>query len=179
MIQLTRQQRAEPLRDAEFERLWALHRPRVWRLTARLSGSLDSADDLTQEVSMRAFQAFGGFRKQSSTFTWFYRIAVNVVLRDRERVRPTVDIESKGITVVAGSESDPEALAIRAELCPAVREALDRLPADYRTVMVLQVYEGLKYREIADILEVPIETVKYRRHHGMLRLREELKDYAM
>ncbi len=180
MIQLAETDLRETAHNAEFERLWALHRPRVWRVVARLAGSVDSADDLTQEAGVRAFQSFGDFRRASSPFTWFYRIAVNVVLRDRERRRPTVELDSPlAVEVAADAGMEPEARLLRKEVRPVVREALDRLPEDYRTTLILQVYEGLKYREIAAILGVPIETVKYRRHQGMLRLREELKDYAM
>src|SRR5437870_3936541 len=68
-----------------FEQLWQEHRPRIWRLVARLAGSMDLAEDLTQEVSLRAFQAYGEFRGEASAFTWLYRIAVNVVNRHRER----------------------------------------------------------------------------------------------
>src|SRR6266436_975582 len=62
-----------------FERLWQEHRPRIWRLVARLAGSTDLADDLTQEVSLWAFQAFSSFRGEADAFTWLYRIEVNVV----------------------------------------------------------------------------------------------------
>src|SRR5215211_4630832 len=63
-----------------FEAVWQTHRARVWRLVARLCGSVDLADDLTQEVFLRAWQGFAQFREQADAFTWLYRVAVNVVL---------------------------------------------------------------------------------------------------
>ena len=70
---------------AAFSRLWDKERERVWRLIVALSGSRDEADDLTQEVGLRALEGFGRFRGLSSYSTWLHRIAVNVVLRHRER----------------------------------------------------------------------------------------------
>ena len=74
---------------------------------------------------------------------------------------------------------DPEQVALRAELRPRVWMALNRLPDDLRATLILQVYEGLKYREIAAVLDIPIGTVKSRLNNAMQRLREELKDDAL
>lgn len=160
---------------AAFEQFWQPHRPRVWRLVARLAGNVDLADDLTQEVSLRAFQGFGTFRSGSSAYTWLYRIAVNVVLRHRERPAPdTVPWDSAAQT--PDPSLTPQAAVLQAEIRPIVWAALERLPDEQRTTIILSVYEGLKYREIAAVLEVPLGTVKSRLHIGMARLREELKD---
>ncbi len=164
-----------PVDRAAFERFWQPHRPRVWRLVARLAGNLDLADDLTQEVSLRAFQGFGAFRRESSAYTWLYQIAVHVVQRHRERrVLELVPWETAAHTP-APSISPHEATE-QAEIRPLVWAALDRLPDEQRTTLILSVYEELKYREIAAVLGIPLGTVKSRLHTGMARLREELKD---
>jgi len=161
--------------EATFERFWQPHRARVWRLIARLAGSVDLADDLTQEVSVRAFQGFGAFRRGASGYTWLYRIAVNVVLRHRERLAPdTVSWDSA--LQVPDPGQNPQAALLQAEIRPTVWAALGRLPEEQRTTIILSVYEELKYREIAAVLEIPLGTVKSRLHTGMARLREELKD---
>ena len=174
-------QRAEAARRARFERAWEQNRPRLGRLVARLAGDADPADDLMQEVSLRAFQTFGAFRGRSSAYTCLYRIAVNVVLRARERRHhPTVPLDSPDASgLTADPAAGPEARALRASLQPAVWGALDRLPEDQRATLILQIYEGLKYREIADVLGIPLGTVKSRLNAAILRLREELKDYAL
>ncbi len=170
----------DAVRAARFERIWQEHRPRVWRLVARLAGSPDLADDLTQEVGLRALQSFGGFRGQSGAFTWLYRIAVNVVNRDRERRRETVGLDAPEVLRLGGDPLfEPEAAAMKADLAPVVRAALDRLPDDLRATLILQVYEQLKYREIAQVLNIPLGTVKSRLHSAVLRLREELDDDAL
>jgi RNA polymerase sigma-70 factor (ECF subfamily) len=166
---------SRPTDTAAFERFWQPHRPRVWRLAARLAGNADLADDLTQEISLRAFQGFATFRGGSSAYTWLYRIAVHVVLRHRERlVLETVPYGDA--PEVADPASDPQAGLLQSEVRPVVWAALNRLPEDQRTAVILSIYEELKYREIAEVLQIPLGTVKSRLHAGMIHLREELKD---
>jgi RNA polymerase sigma-70 factor, ECF subfamily len=164
-----------------FEQLWQEHRPRIWHLVAWLAGSTDLADDLTQEVSLRAFQAFGDFRGGAAAYTWLYRIAVNVVHRHRERRRcDTIPLEApEAMRLPADAACGPETLALQAERRAAVWSAIDRLPEELRTTLVLQVYEQLKYREVAAVLNVPVGTVKSRLNHTMRRLREEFKEHEL
>jgi RNA polymerase sigma-70 factor (ECF subfamily) len=132
-------------------------------------------------VSLRAFQAFSDFRGEASAFTWLYRIAVNVVNRHRERRsgEPVPFDTPEVIQLTADEAAGPEAMALQSDLRAAVWSALHRLSPELRTTLILQVYEGLRYHEIASILHVPIGTVKSRLHHAMQRLREECKQYAV
>jgi RNA polymerase sigma-70 factor (ECF subfamily) len=166
---------------ARFEEVWQRHRQRIWRLVARLAADVDVADDLTQEVCLRAFRAFGDFRGQASALTWFSRIAINVVNRYRERARPeTILLDAPELASLCVEEAkSPEALAVNADLNLAIGSAVALLPEELRTTLILQVWEGLKYREIADILDVPISTIKWRRYEAIRRLRQELKEYAL
>lgn len=167
--------RKRPIDQAAFEQFWQPHRPRVWRLVARLAGNLDLADDLTQEVSLRAFQGFGAFRREASAYTWLYQIAVHVVQRHRER-RTFELVPWECAVHTPDPTPSPHAVALQAEIRPLVWAALERLPDEQRTTLILSLYEELKYREIADVLNIPLGTVKSRLHTGMARLREELKD---
>ncbi len=169
----------EAVRRERFERLWRQHQSRLRRLVARLTGDADLADDLTQEVSLKAFAAFGGFRGEAAALTWLSRIAINVVHRHRETRRPPPLSLDATRELFAGDASDPHRLAVQAGLRPIVWTALDTLPEELRTALILQVYEGLKYREIAALLGVPLGTVKSRLHNGLVRLREELKDHDL
>jgi RNA polymerase sigma-70 factor (ECF subfamily) len=181
VAELARGSTMEGDRRTRFEAVWQQHRQRIWRLVARLAADLDVADDLTQEVCLRAFRAFDEFRGQANALTWFSRIAINVVNRHRERVRP--EAVSPDAPEVAGlyveEAKSPEELAVEAEVNGAIWAALQRLPEELRTTLILQLWEGLKYREIAGILDIPISTVKWRRHEAIRRLREELRDYAL
>lgn len=168
-------------RCRDFERLWDQHRERVWRLVARLSGNLEAADDLTQEVGLRALQAFTSFRSESAFFTWLYRIAVHVVIRWRDGNRETpltLDSPAAG-DVAADAISSPEFQAANDALRTAVWDAMERLPEELRVTLILRVFEDLSYREIARILEIPVGTVMSRLHAARRRMREELKDHEM
>jgi RNA polymerase sigma-70 factor (ECF subfamily) len=180
MSAVSDEDRSRRASDERFDRLWQEHRPRIWRLVARLAGSIDLADDLTQEVSLRAFQAFGDFRGEAGAFTWLYRIAVNVVNRHHERRRELLPLDAPEVAQLpADAACGPETLALQSDRRAAVWAAIGRLPEELRTTLVLQVYEELKYREVAAILNVPVGTVKSRMNHAMRRLREEFKGHEL
>jgi RNA polymerase sigma-70 factor, ECF subfamily len=103
---------------------------------------------------------------------------VNVVNRHRERRRSEfIPLEASELESLRADEAaGPEATALGADLRARVWAALERLPEQQRTALILQLYEGLKYREVADVLHIPIGTVKSRLHHAMQRLKEELRD---
>jgi RNA polymerase sigma-70 factor (ECF subfamily) len=170
-------QRQEAQR-ARFERVWQEHRPRISLLVARLAGDPQGAEDLTQEVALRAFQGFAAFRGEARVYTWLYRIAVNVVNRHRERRRAeAIPLDApEAVVLTADETSDPEAAALGADLRVRVWSALERLPDELRTALILQLYQGLKYREVAAVLDIPIGTVKSRLHNAVQRLKEDLSD---
>jgi RNA polymerase sigma-70 factor, ECF subfamily len=153
--------------NAAFERAWNRNRERVWRLVVRLSGSRDAADDLTQEVAVQAAQAFPKFRGQAQAFTLFYKIAVRCVLRWRAQ-RSVVGGEALLESIPAPSADPTTELTVRA--------ALQTLPDDQRTALVLAVYEQLSYKEIAAVLEIPLGTVMSRLSRARQQLRKELSD---
>ena len=166
----------EQERRARFERIWRQYQPRIRLLVARLAGNVDAADDLTQEVGIRAFQAFDTFRGSSQPFTWLYRIAINVV-NARRRVQTTISLSAAEASRICTSRAvGPEATALAADVRAVVRDALMELPEEQRTCLILQHYEGLKHREIAAILGIPQGTVASRIHTALKRLRLELND---
>jgi RNA polymerase sigma-70 factor (ECF subfamily) len=168
-----------------FGTLWEKERPRVWRLTARLSGSVDAADDLTQEVGIRALAAYPRFRRQAAVSTWLYRIAVNAVLRWREQQQAAVVTDADVVGRLVSTLPTPEGIALQTETVTRLYAALDTLPDDLRTALLLHVWEGMKYlhvwegmkyREIAEVLEIPTGTVMSRLHTARQRVRAALKD---
>jgi len=168
-------------RRAEFDAAWDAIRPRVWALVARVSGSAEAADDLTQEVAVRAVESLDGFRGGAELSTWLYRIAVNTALRNREqrhaRRGDTMTLDGPAADRLPGPAThSPEASLLRAERMPRVRAALDALPDDLHTVLVLRVFEDLSYREIAAVLDVPVGTVMSRLHAARARMRATLPE---
>lgn len=137
----------------------------------RMTGSPDEAEELTQETFLQALLSLHRFRGDGPVLTWLLRIARNLYLkRLRRRGRET---PSDGIDdLVPGSEPGPEQGLIEQDERAAVRAALDRLPEQYRTVLVLRDVQGLTYHEIGLILEKTEPTVRVLVHRARGRLHE-------
>lgn len=156
----------------DFQSVHDRFRPRVLRYLTRLVGQAE-AEDLTQSVMLKISEALPGFRGDASVSTWIYRIATNAGLdRLRGKALPPLsetDLES------GGQSASAETAAIREEMNACIREFIERLPDNYKTVMVLSELEGFANAEIAAILELSLDTVKIRLHRARAKLRKELE----
>lgn len=167
---------------AAFEQLVEKYRERVWRLAFQYLRDRDEAWDVAQEAFVRAWQALPAFRGQSAFYTWLFRIAINVAT-DRARQRAArvrafgaeaVPEEDWDRTLVDPSDG-PEAAAVRAEQRARIQRGLEALPEHHRTIIMLSDLQGLSYREIAEVLDIPMGTVMSRLHNARKRLREILR----
>lgn len=166
---------------AAFEPLVEKYRERVFRLARNVLRDPEEALDVAQEAFVRAFQALQSFRGQSAFYTWLFRITLNVA-SDRARQRAargrafgTERIEEVewDRTLVDPGEA-PDASAARAEDRRRIERALESLPEHHRAIIMLSDLEGLSYREIADVLGIPMGTVMSRLHNARKRLRAAL-----
>jgi RNA polymerase sigma-70 factor (ECF subfamily) len=164
--------------------LVAEHQRMVVQLAINLLGDRDEALDLSQEVFLRVFRTIHRFRGQSSLRTWIYRIAINQA-RNRHRGwrrRHRADQVSLDEHVAAHGdilslrEAPPDRVLAQKELAQRLKDALDRLPFDQRTAIVLREVDGLSYEEIAFSLGVAIGTVKSRLTRARQALRLELRE---
>jgi RNA polymerase sigma-70 factor (ECF subfamily) len=146
----------------------------------RLTGRAEDAEDLLQETFLRAFAKLNRFHGDSSFYTWIYRIAVNLALSDRRGRRTTLPL-SQG----AGgepldpaddlSQTDPGLRLEQAERDDRIQDALNALAPDHRAVVILKDFDGLRYEEIAEIVGIPVGTVRSRLHRARSELRERLR----
>jgi RNA polymerase sigma-70 factor (ECF subfamily) len=150
-----------------FDQLVLRHRLAVYRLAYRLLGNHEEADDVSQEAFLRAYRALPGFRGEATFRTWINRIAINLALNVRHSRMATVPIEE--MTDPQGSPSGPDA-ALKRE----VRRAVSGLPPRQRQVLVLKVYEGMKFSEIAQAAGMSIGTAKATFFHAVRNLRARL-----
>jgi RNA polymerase sigma-70 factor (ECF subfamily) len=166
---------------AAFEPLVEKYRQRVWRLAFQVLRDREEAWDCAQDAFVRAFQSLGSFRGQSAFYTWLFRIAMNVAT-DRLRARGA-QARAFGTQPVPAEEWErtapdpgarPDQVALGAERRLRIRRALDTLPPNARTIIMLSDVEGLSYREIASVLNCPIGTVMSRLHNARKRLRSAL-----
>lgn len=169
-----------------FGELVQRYQDRLYALCRRLCGNRDDAADLAQEAFVRALTALERFDQKSNFYTWLYRIAVNLALDHRRRAfrRPTRSLDGGSATegsresILSRLESDepsPDAAELSRERQRAVEAALAAIEDEYRTVIVLRDLEGLDYREIGEVLEIPVGTVKSRLYRGRIALRKRLR----
>jgi RNA polymerase sigma-70 factor (ECF subfamily) len=168
-----------------FQEVYETFRPRINRYLARLV-SVDEAEDLTQEVFARISRSLDSFKGESSLSTWIYRVATNVAM-DRLR-SPAFRNERLSEPLEEGSDENHlyktegpppmDQQLIKKEMSKCIRGILGTLPSDYRTVIALSEMEGLKNREIADILGITLQTVKIRLHRARARLKKELESHC-
>lgn len=167
-----------------FGELVKRHQDRLYPTLVRLTGSAEDAQDLLQESFLRAYRKLGRFRGGSSFYTWLYRLAVNLALSHRRRRKGParlselwVDRETELDPADLSERSDPTLPAERAERDAMIQAALDALAPDHRAVVVLKEFDGLRYEEIAAILDIPVGTVRSRLHRARKELRDQLSDF--
>jgi RNA polymerase sigma-70 factor (ECF subfamily) len=158
-----------------FGELVARHERRIYGLCLRILGNREDAEDAAQEAFLAALRKASSFRRAAAFSTWLYRIAVNAATdqaRRRGRARLTaLDPEDAGLAVASGSELG-EAVAVAV----AVQAALTQVPEEFRVAVVLCDLYRVPYADAAQILEVPVGTVKSRVFRGRLALAEQLAD---
>ncbi len=163
--------RAQQGDRAAFGELVRQHREGVVNVVYRMCGDMSMAEDAAQEAFIRAWRHLPGYRPRSAFRNWLYRIATNVALDALRRERETVDIDELSL---AAPEEGPEVELIARERAERVRQAVLGLPPDSRAALVLREYEGLSYREMAEVLDIPVGTVMSRLNYARNRLRESL-----
>lgn len=160
-----------------FDDLVRRYRRRVYNLVRALTGGDSEAEDLVQDIFVRAYRAIGGFRGDSAFGSWLYRIAVNVVHTHmaRRRVRDAAFVatthDSELVDEVPDGDDMEEALFRR----QAIDRALATLPEELRVLIVLRDVNGLKYEEIVKIVKTPRGTVESRLFRARQRLRPMLE----
>jgi len=174
--------RAQGGDPAAFAGLVSRYQDRVFNTCYRMCHHHADALDLTQAVFVRVLEALPRYRGTANFFTWVYRIAMNLLLteRRRHRLRRTLPLEpapgNPGAAEPAAHEPDGAAVVRQQELATRVQWALDQIDDEFRAAVVLKDIEDLEYVSIAEILGVPVGTVKSRIHRGRLLLRDLLDE---
>lgn len=156
-----------------FERLYRMHANRVYSLCARMSGSREKGEELTQDVFVRTWEKLPQFRGESAFSTWLHRLAVNVVLNARKSDGKHAARVDEGSTdeerwnEVAGAPLHAERMDLQ--------QAIGKLPPGARRIFVLHDVEGYKHEEIAGIFGITVGGSKAQLHRARLLLREALE----
>lgn len=166
-------------RSAAFGELVRKYQDRLFNTIAHVAGNTEDARDIVQDAFVQAFLKLESFQHNAAFYTWLYRIAFNVAMSHRRARRPTVSIEQARENAgaePADTSDNPETVLLRKERCQQVRNAIARIKEEYRAVIVLREIDGCCYETIAEILDLPIGTVRSRLYRGRLQLTKELKE---
>jgi RNA polymerase sigma-70 factor (ECF subfamily) len=172
-------------RDQAFERDALPWLDDVYRFALSLTRDEADADDVVQETFLRAYRSWHTFIPGTDCRRWLFTICRNVFLRSRERQRPTVDLEdgeqdavAAGSVYAAAREKGYDDIYARLDLAPALRDAIDELSEPFRSAVILVDVEDLTYEAAAEVMEVPIGTVRSRLFRGRRLLQEKLLTVA-
>jgi RNA polymerase sigma-70 factor (ECF subfamily) len=182
---------SETDKRASFEAEALPHLDAVYRFALRLTGSPDQAQDLVQDTFLRAYRSWDQYTPGTQCKSWLFTICRNVFLRRRERGQRHDEIVAENVARdgsapepmnplwLSVAHQDPEGEFFDSIVDETILEAIDRLPEEYRTAVVLSDVEGMSYDEIAELMEVPVGTVKSRLFRGRRKLQKMLYDYAV
>ncbi|MFN2452664.1 MAG: RNA polymerase sigma factor [Pyrinomonadaceae bacterium] len=159
-----------------FEQLYERHNRRVYSLCLRMTGNVQEAEDLAQEVFIQLFRKIGSFRGESAFTTWLHRLTVNQVLmhfRKRNvKMEQTTDDGETPVQVVVGT-ANPNQMPVVDRI--ALDKAIAQLPPGYRTVFTLHDIEGHEHEEISRMLGCSVGTSKSQLHKARMKLRGLLR----
>lgn len=164
--------------EQAFNLLVRQNQGRIYGLALRMVGDADEAEDICQEVFVKAYSGLRKFREDSSVYTWLYRIALNqsVNFLRRKKIREAVSFDTIA-SWLPGKQAGPDRVLAREDVGIAVEKAVARLPARQRAVFVLRQYEGMSHEEIAQTLNRSVGAVKANYFHAVHRLQKELAEY--
>jgi RNA polymerase sigma-70 factor, ECF subfamily len=166
--------------SAAFGELVRRYQDRLFNTVYRLVDNAEDALDVVQDAFLNAYQALDSFKGDSLFFTWLYRIAVNTAISLKRKQRVVVSMDGgrdDGAVVEPADTSEfsrPEQALEQAEQERRIQKALNQLSPEHRAVLVLKDMEGQKYETMADILQVPIGTIRSRLHRARVELRDIL-----
>lgn len=183
MAELTQE---EVKKQEDFEEEIIPHLDALYNFALRLTSDPNDAEDLVQDTIVKAFRFFSSYEKGTNAKAWLFRILKNSYInnyRKQSKQPNQVDYDEvatfyETIRAERTDTSDLEDRMFRELIDDDISNALEELPEDFRTVVLLCDVEGFTYEEIANMLDVPIGTIRSRLHRGRNLLKAELMDYA-
>ncbi len=164
-------------RREAFTELMRRYQQRVYWVARRIVGTHEDADDVAQETFIRAYQALGDFRGDSSFYTWLYRIVMNLslnavrkhqlagYLRQSELLSRLIPVPDNQSTEIEYRETEQR-----------LQHAIDALPEKQKAVFVLRFIEGMQYEDISRVLKTSVGGLKANYHHALRKVQEQMKD---
>ncbi len=155
------------------------YQDRVYNAILKICNNSDDAAELTQDTFVKVIENIGSFRRNSSFYTWLFRVGVNEAINfcRRRFNAPTLTLETAAAAAALAdrADNDPSVLAQQKEVITLLTEAIGRLDEDHRVALVLRDIEQMSYTQIAEVLDIELGTVKSRLSRARAMLRELLE----
>jgi RNA polymerase sigma factor (sigma-70 family) len=170
-----------------FDKEFMPHIDSMYNFAFRLTNDEDDANDLVQDTYLKAFRFINSFERGTNAKAWLFRILKNSFINDyRKKSKEPSKVDYQEVETTYNSFEDAETEfttdlrveAVQDMIGDEVATALNSLPVDFRTVIILCDIEGFTYEEMAKILDIPIGTVRSRLHRARNLLKEKLREYA-
>jgi RNA polymerase sigma factor (sigma-70 family) len=170
-----------------FDKEFMVHVDSMYNFAFRLTNDEDDANDLLQDTYMKAYRFINSFQQGTNAKAWLFRILKNSFINDyRKKSKEPSKVDYQEVETVYNSTEDAEyesttdlrIEAVQDMIGDEVAMALNSLPVDFRTVIILCDIEGFTYEEMAKILDIPIGTVRSRLHRARNLLKDKLRSYA-
>jgi RNA polymerase sigma-70 factor, ECF subfamily len=167
-----------------YSEIVEMYKDKVFQICYRMLGNIHEAEDIAQEAFIRAYINIDSYNIDRKFSTWLFRIATNLSIDRIRKKKPDFHLDAEvtgtdGLTMYSKISSDlalPEEELESMELQQSVQKEILKLPEKYRAVIVLKYIEELSLKEISEILNLPVSTIKTRIHRGREALRNQLKD---
>lgn len=146
----------------------------IFNLAYRFTHDYTEAEDLSQEIFLKVYIRIDDFKNSAKFFTWLYRVAVNKCIdyqRKSKKVLPPMEIKEE---INKSNEKDPEECILKKEKVNWVQNAVNSLAEKYKVVIILHHFQGLSYKEISEVLKIPLKTVETRIYRAKKLLKEKL-----
>lgn len=166
-----------------FAELVDLYKDKLYHLGYRMLSNRHEAEDIVQETFLRVHKNWNRYDDKQKFSTWIYRIATNLCIDRLRKRKPSYYLDAEmndqegldGYTLVPGDERTPETEYLLSETQQTIHQAIEGLPAKYKSVIVLRYLQELSLQEIGEVLGMPVTTVKTRVHRGREFLRKKLE----
>lgn len=167
-----------------FAEIVELYKDKVYQISYRMVGNFHEAQDIAQEAFLRAFMNIETYDMNRKFSTWLFRIVTNLSIDRLRKKKPDFYLDqeisgTEGLTLssqIAAAEDLPEDLVITNELQDWIQGEILKLPPKYRSAIILKYIEDLSLKEISEVLDLPVATVKTRIHRGREALRKRLSN---
>ncbi len=162
-----------------IDQIYDEFKPKIDKYLSRLVGQ-NEAEDISQEVFMKIDQAIDKFKEKASLSTWIYKIATNMAIdrsrnKSSKKVKSIHEYQTQLIDIQLNNKNSEQAY-IQQEMSDCIRDYVDALPEEFRVAFVLSEYEELMNKDIAEILDISIESVKIRLHRGKKMLKKRFQN---